>query len=107
MTHRPATPRCETRRAANQQSHTKGNTMAYKGQCFCGTVQVEATGEPVAMGYCHCSSCRSWSAAPVNAFTLWKPEAVKVTAGAGHPAPFQNTPLSRREYCAQSGGQRT
>ena len=55
--------------------------MTYKGQCFCGAVQIEATGEPVAMGYCHCSSCRSWSAGPVNAFTLWKPEAVKVTSG--------------------------
>ena len=26
-------------------------------------------------------SCRSWSAAPVNAFSLWKPEQVKVTKG--------------------------
>ena len=53
-----------------------------KGECFCGAVAVEATGEPEGMGYCHCSSCRSWSAGPVNAFTLWKPEAVKVTRGA-------------------------
>jgi hypothetical protein len=52
----------------------------HKGQCFCGTVQVEASGEPETMGYCHCQSCRSWSASPVNAFTLWKPEAVRVTS---------------------------
>src|ERR1700709_2486022 len=53
----------------------------YKGACFCGAVHVEAEGEPIAMGYCHCRSCRSWSAAPVNAFTLWKPEAVRLTRG--------------------------
>jgi hypothetical protein len=52
----------------------------HHGECFCGAVQVEVTGEPEGMGYCHCSSCRSWSGGPVNAFTLWKPDAVKITA---------------------------
>ena len=54
----------------------------YSGTCFCGAVEVTVTGAPAAMGYCHCDSCRSWSAAPVNAFTLWKPGAVRVTRGA-------------------------
>jgi hypothetical protein len=57
--------------------------MTYLGSCFCGSVQLSVTGDPVAMGYCHCESCRHWSAGPVNAFTLWKPDAVKVTRG-GH-----------------------
>ena len=78
--------------------------MAHKGQCFCGAVHLEVTGEPVAMGYCHCNSCRSWSGAPVNTFSLWKPEAVKVTAGAEHMAKFQKTPFSQRRYCAKCGG---
>ena len=78
--------------------------MAFKGQCFCGSVALEATGEPVAMGYCHCSSCRSWSGAPVNAFSLWKPEAVKITKGAEHVATFQKTELSQRQYCRKCGG---
>ncbi len=76
----------------------------YQGECFCGTVQVEATGEPEAMGYCHCRSCRSWSGGPVNAFTLWKPEAVRVTAGAGELTTFRKTPLSQRQYCRKCGG---
>jgi hypothetical protein len=78
--------------------------MTYKGQCFCGTVQVEVSGAPEGMGYCHCRSCRSWSGGPVNAFTLWKPDAVKVTAGADHVAMIQKTPLSQRQYCAKCGG---
>ncbi len=78
--------------------------MTYKGQCFCGAVEIEAQGEPAAMGYCHCSSCRSWSASPVNAFSLWKPDAVRVTSGAQHVASFEKTENSQRQYCARCGG---
>ena len=78
--------------------------MRHAGKCFCGTVEIEVTGAPEAMGYCHCRSCRSWSGGPVNAFTLWKPETVRVTAGAGHVATFQNSKFSRRQYCDKCGG---
>jgi hypothetical protein len=78
--------------------------MTHVGKCFCGAVEVAVTGSPVAMGYCHCSSCRSWSAAPVNAFTLWKPEDVRVTKGAEHVATFQKTKMSQRQYCENCGG---
>jgi len=54
----------------------------HTSSCFCGEVKFEVSGEPAAMGYCHCESCRHWSAGPVNAFTLWKPEALKITQGA-------------------------
>ena len=56
------------------------------------------------MGYCHCRSCRSWSGGPVNAFSLWKPDAVQVTAGAEHIGTFQKTEISQRQYCTQCGG---
>lgn len=56
------------------------------------------------MGYCHCNSCRSWSAAPVNAFTLWKPENVRITSGAQYVATFNKTPRSDRKYCSKCGG---
>jgi hypothetical protein len=78
--------------------------MSHLGNCFCGAVKLEVTGSPVAMGYCHCSSCRSWSGGPVNAFSLWDSEAVRITAGAGHVATFQKTELSQRKYCAKCGG---
>lgn len=76
----------------------------HTGRCFCGAVEIEVTGAPEAMGYCHCSSCRSWSAAPVNAFTLWKPEAVKVTKGAEFVGHFKKTKMSDRQYCTKCGG---
>ena len=75
-----------------------------KGSCFCGAVEIAVTGAPAAAGYCHCASCRSWSAAPVNAFTLWKPEAVKVTRGAEHIGEYHKTERSLRKFCRNCGG---
>jgi len=77
---------------------------SYSGECFCGAVKLEASGAPEAMGYCHCRSCRSWSGGPVNAFTLWKPDAVKVTAGAENLATYNKTEISYRQYCSKCGG---
>jgi hypothetical protein len=45
-----------------------------------------------------------WSGAPVNAFSLWKPEAVRITSGFEHVAIFQKTERSQRKYCARCGG---
>jgi len=78
--------------------------MSHVGKCFCGAVELEVSGASEGMGYCHCISCRSWSGGPVNAFSLWKPEAVKVRAGAEHISTFQKTPLSARQFCNKCGG---
>ncbi len=78
--------------------------MKHAGSCFCGAVEVEVTGSPEAMGYCHCRSCRSWSGGPVNAFSLWMPDAVRVTKGAEHVVTFAKTELSGRQYCRKCGG---
>ena len=77
---------------------------AYSGSCFCGAVQFTVNGDPEAMGYCHCESCRHWSAGPVNAFTLWKPENVRVTKGADRIGQFNKTENSIRKYCKDCGG---
>lgn len=79
-------------------------TRCVDGFCFCGTVQLVLRGEPVAMGYCHCDSCRRWSASPVNAFTLWKPDAVRITRGAEQVATYNKTPRSFRKWCKVCGG---
>ncbi len=34
----------------------------YKGRCFCDDIQFTLRGDPEAMAYCHCDSCRHWSA---------------------------------------------
>jgi hypothetical protein len=74
------------------------------GRCFCGAIEIAVTGEPVGMGYCHCESCRTWSAGPVNAFTLWPSDAVKITKGAYKVGTYHKTENSQRKWCVVCGG---
>ena len=76
----------------------------YEGRCFCGAVELEVTGAPEVMGFCHCTSCRTWSASPVNAFTLWKPDSVRITKGAERVGTFNRTDNSFRKWCTVCGG---
>jgi len=85
-----------------ERKHNMSKT--YEGRCFCGSVEFVVSGEPAAMGYCHCESCRTWSAGPVNAFTLWKPDAVKITRGAENIGMFHKTENSHRKWCKTCGG---
>ena len=78
--------------------------MDHKGKCFCGAVEFTVSGTPEAMGFCHCESCRHWSAGPVNAFSLWKPAALKVTKGADQIGTYNKTPRSYRKWCTKCGG---
>src|SRR4051812_16158406 len=80
------------------------DSKTHRGTCFCGAVEVQVSGEPAAMGYCHCSSCRKWSAGPVNAFSLWKTSDVKVTKGGDQIAEYSKTPQSLRRWCKVCGG---
>jgi hypothetical protein len=77
---------------------------SYRGSCFCGAVELTVTGSPAGMGYCHCTSCRQWSAGPVNAFTLWKPDQVKFTKGESNLGTYNKTEISYRKWCKTCGG---
>jgi hypothetical protein len=79
-------------------------TEKHTGHCFCGAVEIEVAGAPEAMGYCHCASCRSWSAGPVNAFTLFQKDNVKVTKGDEHIGSFAKSETSDRQFCTKCGG---
>lgn len=72
--------------------------------CFCGAVEIEMHGDPVAMGYCHCSDCRHWSAGPLNAFSLWPAANVRIVTGEGNIEPYNKTDNSYRKWCAKCGG---
>ena len=94
----------DTARAMSRRDRAKGELMSqdeksFKGQCFCGAVTIVVRGDPEGAGYCHCASCRSWSAGPVNAFTLWKPEAVNVTQGEDQIGEYHQNERSYRQSC--------
>lgn len=83
----------------------------YQGSCFCGEVKFTVTGQPELMAYCHCDSCRNWSAGPVSAFTLWPPAKLEITQGLDNIAGFDKNPVtgdtevvSNRVWCKTCGG---
>jgi hypothetical protein len=76
----------------------------YEGACFCGAVKIAVNGQPTVMGYCHCDSCRLWSAGPVNAFSLWPRDAVRIVAGEELVDTYHKTPRSYRKWCRRCGG---
>jgi hypothetical protein len=75
-----------------------------RGRCYCGAVEIETRGEPVEMGYCHCENCRHYSGSPVNAYTLWEVDNVKVTKGEEFLGRFKSSEISERCYCTKCGG---
>ena len=75
----------------------------HTGSCYCGAVTLEAQGDPLDMGYCHCENCRRYSTAPVSIFTLWKPESVTVTKGEESIGKFKSSEMSDRRYCTKCG----
>src|SRR4051794_12999035 len=78
-------------------------SQTHTGTCYCGAVVLEMNGAPLDMGYCHCANCRRYSGAPVNAFTLWKADELKVTKGSGLLGHFESSEMSDRRYCTKCG----
>ena len=78
--------------------------QSHVGRCFCGTVEFEVEGDPEVMGYCHCSDCAHWAAAPINAFSLWSPTSLRVVRGEDSIGAFARTPASVRKFCRRCGG---
>jgi hypothetical protein len=80
------------------------NAMTYRGKCFCGSVEFTVTGDPVAMGYCHCRSCREWSGAPVSGWILYPRDSVKFDKGSGNVGSYRRTDRNVRKWCNTCGG---
>jgi hypothetical protein len=76
----------------------------HTGGCYCGAVEIEVRSEPLEMGYCHCENCRRYSAASASAFTLWKPDRVKIIKGKEFLGKFKSSESSDRRYCTKCGG---
>ena len=55
----------------------------------------------MAAGYCHCHSCRKWHAAPVNAWSGWSKDNVRIK---GKTLPSERTGKCKRICCTSCGG---
>jgi hypothetical protein len=73
-----------------------------EGGCLCGAVRFVATGEPKAVYWCHCQSCRRHTGAPVAVLARYDLNAYTVTKG--EITKFDSTPgRTRRGFCARCG----
>ena len=74
----------------------------YEGNCLCGQVKIRVEGLPLRAGYCHCKTCRTWHAAPINATAVWSNEAVQVMQGEAVIKNYQSG-ISNRHWCGHCG----
>src|SRR5262245_28916780 len=76
-----------------------------QGGCLCGAIRYEISGEPVAMGACHCRDCQYVSGgAPANVMIM-REEDVRITKGS--PRTYRSKSARGNDvgrlFCGQCG----
>ena len=74
--------------------------MPAQGQCHCGAIRYEVSGEPAHHALCHCTDCRRASGAPAVAWALFPEGSVKI---AGEPKIHASSEDGRRHFCPECG----
>ncbi|MEO6360609.1 MAG: GFA family protein [Sphingomicrobium sp.] len=71
-----------------------------KGQCHCGAVTYEFSGEATHQALCHCADCRRHSGAPMVAWALIPNDQLAI---AGETREYASSEHGRRLFCARCG----
>ncbi len=77
----------------------------HKGQCMCGAVRIEATGDPLWTATCHCADCRRATGAVVSAFAGYQADKANIKGESF--SEYESSPGVFRGYCATCGGRLT
>ena len=77
--------------------------MEYLGGCFCGALRFRSSKDPVETGYCHCTTCRKTTGAPVLAFASFPIEGFEYLKG--RPNVYASSASGQREFCGTCGTQ--
>ncbi len=75
--------------------------MNHTGQCLCGAVRYEVSGNPNSVSLCHCTDCRRSSGAPMVAWAEFPEGSVRVTKGT--PKTINSSGATVRSFCADCG----
>lgn len=75
--------------------------MTRSGQCYCGAIRFELSGEPDRVSLCHCQDCRMASGAPVTAWAAYQEAALAVTQGT--PRIVNRSGAVLRYFCGDCG----
>lgn len=71
-----------------------------KGQCHCGAIRYEVSGEPAYHALCHCTDCRRSAGAPAVSWALFPQDAVTIE---GTPKVRASSENARRHFCPECG----
>lgn len=75
--------------------------MNYPGQCQCGAIRFQLSGEPSTVALCHCRDCRRSSGAPMMAWAEF-PEG-SLTVLQGEPKTINSSGTAMRSFCGDCG----
>jgi len=75
--------------------------MPLSGQCFCGAITYQVSGEPDFVALCHCIDCRRASGAPMVAWAMFPEAALTLTKGT--PKTINSSGTAMRSFCADCG----
>lgn len=74
-----------------------------QGSCLCGAVTYEVTGDPMFVGYCHCSRCRRFTGAAAEAAIGVPTAQVTVTQGRDNIEVYRPEGWATRAFCRTCG----
>ena len=77
--------------------------MTISGECFCGDVAYEISGQLKDARSCHCSRCRKAFSAQASAYALVNPEEFKWLTGEGQLTSYVNKDGFGLQFCAKCG----
>ena len=75
--------------------------MPLSGQCFCGAITYQVSGEPDFVALCHCIDCRRASGAPMVAWAMFPEAALTLTKG--RPKTINSSGTAMRSFCVDCG----
>jgi hypothetical protein len=77
------------------QSVSDGNNSTYSASCYCGRVQYQVLGDPLAAKICHCRACQMLHGAPFEWVSIFEKHHVKFDQNSLDYLYFYNSELDQ------------
>lgn len=75
--------------------------MAHSGQCLCGAIRYQLSGNPQLVALCHCRDCQRSAGAPMVAWAMFPETAMTLTQG--QPKTINSSGTAMRSFCSDCG----
>lgn len=75
--------------------------MTLNGQCLCGAIRYQLSGEPRHVAVCHCRDCRRSAGAPMVSWAMFPESALTLLQG--QPKTINSSGTAMRSFCPDCG----